>query len=105
MKTPQKPDTSTIQQTPPQKDTAVTAGKGMPATQPLPGRAPDGHTRTQHDVSVEASLRMPSERDQSIDMTADAPDAVVVQARQDIKRGIEDTSKGPEMNQAYKKLK
>ena len=92
-------------QTPRQKHTATAAGKGMPATQPLPGRAQTQHTRTQHDASVEASLRMPNERDESTDMTADAPDAVVVQARKDLKRGIEDTSKGPEMNQTYKKLK
>ena len=89
----------------PYKDTAARAGKGMPAREPLQGRPLDTRTRTQHDASVEASLRMPNERDGSTDMTADVPDPVVLQARRDIKRGIQDTSKGSEMDQAYKKLK
>ena len=38
-------------------------------------------------------------------MTADAPDAVVQQAQRDVKRGLKDTSKAPEMNRAYDKLK
>ena len=89
----------------PYKDTASHAGKGIPARKPLPGRPLDTRTRTQHDVSVEASLRLPSERDESSDMTNDTPDPMIQQARRDIKNGIQDTSKSPEMNQAYKKLK
>lgn len=89
----------------PDKDTAARAGKGMPAKEPLPGRPLDTITRTQHDVSVEASLRIPSERDESTDMTQDTPDPIIQQARQDVENGMQDTSKAPEMNQAYKKLK
>ena len=90
--------------TPRQKDTA-TVGKGMPARQPKPDPAPVERARTPHDASVEASLSLPHERDQSTDMTADAPDAVVQQAQRDVKRGLQDTSSAPEMNRAYNKLK
>lgn len=90
--------------TPPQNEVA-TVGKGMPASQPKPDQAAVGRTRTPHDASVEASLSLPHERDQSTDMTADAPDAIVVQAQRDIKRGLQDTSKASEMNRAYSKLK
>ncbi len=90
--------------TPRHKHTA-TAGKGMPVRQPMPDPAAIERAPTPHDASVEASLSLPHERDQSTDMTADAPDTVVQQAQRDINRGLEDTSKAPEMNRAYKKLK
>jgi hypothetical protein len=91
-------------QTPHQKNTA-TAGKGMPARQPQPNQPAVEHAPTPHDASVEASLSLPHERDESTDMTADAPDPTVLQAQQDVKRGLQDTSKAPEMNRAYSKLK
>lgn len=90
--------------TPRQKGTP-TEGKGMPARQPKPDPAAVARALTLHDIAVEASLSLPHERDQSIDMTADAPDAVIQQAQRDVKRGLQDTSKGPEMNRAYSKLK
>ena len=48
---------------------------------------------------------MPNERDESVDMTAAAPDPLVKQAAVDVKRGLQDTSNGAELNRAYKKLK
>lgn len=48
---------------------------------------------------------MPNERDQSVDMTADAPDPLIEQAAVDMKQGLQDTSNGAELNRAYKKLK
>ena len=86
------------------KDTA-TVGRGMPARKPKPDAAAVARAQTPHDASVEASLSLPHERDQSTDMTADAPDALVQQAQRDVKRGLQDTSKAPEMNRAYSKLK
>lgn len=50
-------------------------------------------------------LAMPHERDQSTDMTPEAKDPMVEQAARDVKRGVKDTSKGPEMDKAYDKLK
>ena len=50
-------------------------------------------------------LLMPHERDQSTDMTPEAADPVVKQAARDVKRGLQDTSKGLEMDKTYDKLK
>ena len=50
-------------------------------------------------------LLMPHERDQSTDMTSEEIDPVIEQAGRDVKRGLQDTSKGPEMDKAYDKLK
>ena len=90
--------------TPRQKETA-TAGQSMPARLPKVEEAVVERAPTPHDASVEASLSLPHERDQSTGMTADAPDAVVQQAQRDLKRGLQDTSNAPEMNRAYSKLK
>jgi hypothetical protein len=61
--------------------------------------------RTPHDAAIEGKLKMPNERDQSVDMTADAPDPLIEQAAVDMKQGLQDTSNGAELNRAYKKLK
>ena len=50
-------------------------------------------------------LSLPHERDQSTDMTAKKPDPKIRQAGRDLDRGLQDTSKSPEMNRAYNKLK
>ncbi|MBC7608807.1 MAG: hypothetical protein H7228_04385 [Polaromonas sp.] len=82
-----------------------TTGKGMPVRLQQTDRTRLGAAQTQHDASVEASLALPHERDQSTDMTASKPDPVIKQALRDVSRGLTDTSKGVEMNSAYKKLK
>ena len=64
-----------------------------------------GKPRTPRNAAVEATLKMPNERDESLDMTPDAPDPVIEQAAVDVARGLQDTSKGAELNRAYKKLK
>jgi hypothetical protein len=69
------------------------------AQEPLPGRQ-----TTPHDAAVEASAQLPHERDQSTDMTAATPDPAIHQAAKDLKRGLSDTSKGAEMDKAYRKL-
>jgi hypothetical protein len=48
---------------------------------------------------------MPNERDESVAMTLDEPDPVIEQAALDVARGLTDTSKGAELDRAYKKLK
>ena len=68
-------------------------------------RARVGKPPTPRDAAVEAQLRMPNERDESVDMTPDAPDPVIEQAALDVARGLQDTSKGEELNRTYKKLK
>lgn len=80
------------------------AGKGMPAKTPLPQRSRPGKHGTPADSSAESSLTLPHERDQSLNMTSDATNPGVAQAARDLEKGIKDTSKALEMDQAYKKL-
>jgi hypothetical protein len=75
------------------------AGKGL-AVKPPPARK----TGTPQNASMDVSLQLPHERDQSVDMTARETNPVVEQARQDLAKGLKDTSKGAEMDAAYKKL-
>ena len=68
-------------------------------------RARVGKQPTPRDAAVEAKLQMPNERDESVAMTLDEPDPVIEQAAVDVARGLQDTSKGAELNRAYTKLK
>ena len=91
-----------------QTSTPVTqaAGKGMPskdAREPQSSQA--GRQITPQDAAVEASLELPSDRDQSSDMTAATPDPLVQQAAEDLARGLSDTSKAAETDKAYQKQK
>ena len=72
---------------------------------PPPQRARVGKPPTPRDAVVEAKLQMPNERDESVDMTPNTPDPVIEQAAIDVARGLQDTSKGAELNRAYTKLK
>lgn len=88
----------------------ATTGKGIPDKQPQASQDDaerDGPRRgqTARDTSVETSLQMPHERDQSTDMTTDKQSPLVQQAHEDVSRGLQDTTKQPEMNTAYKKQK
>lgn len=98
-KTPKFADTQ------PERHETASAGKGMPAKPARAGRTRVGLPLTPQDASDEASLAMPHERDQSTAMTARKPDPAIVQAGRDLDRGLQDTSKGAEMNRAYDKLK
>jgi hypothetical protein len=80
------------------------SSKGMPAKDPRDQRSRPGEADTPKDDSVEASLELPHERDQAVDMTNAKPNPVVEQAGRDVKRGVKDTSKSVEMDRAYKKL-
>ena len=100
-------------QPPPSDQTSATdapatpaAGKGMPAKDARePQSSQAGRQITPQDAAVEASLELPSDRDQSTDMTAAEPDPKVEQAAADLKRGLSDTSKGAETDKAYQKQK
>ena len=80
------------------------SSKGMPAKEPREQRSRPGEADTPKDDAVEASLELPHERDQAVDMTNAKPNPVVEQAGRDVKRGVRDTSKSVEMDRAYKKL-
>ena len=51
------------------------------------------------------STALPHERDEQVGMTGGIPSAVVEQGARDLKRGIQDTSKSVETDEAYAKLK
>ena len=81
-------------------------GQGMPAKDARePQSSQAGRQITPKDAAVEASLELPSDRDQSTDMTAATPDPLIQQAAIDLKRGLSDTSKGAETDKAYQKQK
>ena len=83
-----KPDASTAIPDPPPKQ-----------------RARVDKQRTHKDNAVEAQLKIPSERDESVSMTPDVPDPMIKQAAADVANGLQDTSEGLETDRAYKKLK
>ena len=87
------------------KASTAKTGKGMPAKLVQVDRARVGPAQTPHDAAVEASLELPHERDQSTDMTTEQPNPTIEQAHRDVAQGLKDTSKGTEMDRAYKKLK
>lgn len=82
-----------------------TTGKGMPSKTPQDNGTRVGKAPTQRDASVESSLAMPHERDQSTDMTPATPDPKIRQAERDVNSGKQDTSKALETDRAYQKQK
>ena len=77
----------------------------MPAKAPQPQRSlPDQH-KTPEDDSIQGTLELPNDRDQSVDMTGGQHSALIEQAARDLDAGIKDTSKAPEMDRTYKKQK
>lgn len=72
-------------------------GKSPRAQRPLPDQP-----ITPADRSVESSLELPHERDEAVDMTGEQTSPLIEQAERDVRKGLKDTSKGPEMDRAYK---
>lgn len=94
-----KPET-----TPPNTPAQPAAGKGEPEKTPRRQAPQAGRQPDLRDESVKASLELPHDRDQAQDMTHPQPDPLMEQAAKDIGKGIKDTSKAIETDQAYKKL-
>lgn len=102
---PLRPQAAPNPATPPDASAARAAGQGMPVTTPRAQAARAGRANTPKERAVAASLELPHECDQAVDMTAPKPDPVVTQASRDVSRGLLDTSKGAEMDRAYQKLR
>ena len=66
---------------------------------PMSDRQPDAT-----DGSAEDALELPNDRDQAVDMTNDQVDRRIKQAAEDLKNGLQDTSKSIETNKTYKKI-
>ncbi len=56
-------------------------------------------------VTTPTAPKLPHERDESVGTTGGVPSAAVQQAYKDVKRGLQDTSRGAAANAAYEKLK
>lgn len=87
-----------------QDDKLPAEHKGMPPADPQPQDELVDKQLTQRDKSSEMNLHLPHERDQSTAMTQTGRSPIIEQAFRDEEQGLEDTSKQPEMNDAYKKL-
>ena len=89
--------------TPPQSSKVANPGN-TDANQPATGSAPttDGPEDGGH---AHGKPPLPHERDQSAHMTDGTPSRKVQQAAKDVARGLQDTSKSPEMDRAYQRQK
>lgn len=50
-------------------------------------------------------IKLPHERDESVNMTDGIPSEPMQQAYRDVTGGLQDTDRGPEAGRTYKKLK
>ena len=53
----------------------------------------------------EQQPRLPHERDEGVGMTAGSPDKRIKQGLDDVARGVQDTSRAPEADRAYRQTK
>jgi hypothetical protein len=63
------------------------------------------NSRLSVSMSQETVPNLPHERDESADSQGGEPKKVIRRAAADLKRGQQDTDRGAQMNQVYKKLK
>jgi hypothetical protein len=74
-----------------------------PKHKPAPGAS-------QSDIDVTSPVDstappLPHERDEGVGMTGDVPSERMQQGHRDLKRGLQDTSRAPEADRAYRKLR
>jgi len=60
---------------------------------------------SENSLASPGTPHMPHERDEMVGATDAVPSEKVQQAYRDLKRGLQDTSRAPEANAAYDKLK
>ncbi len=78
----------------------------MPASNSMTPRAAKPETATDLTSAKRSTAPdMPHERDQQVGSTDGAPSTKVQQGAEDVKRGVQDTSRALEANQAYEKQK
>ena len=89
----------------PTRQETSTTGKGMPRKIPQDNGPPVDKAQAPRDASVESSLALPHERDQSTNMTPGTIDPKIRQAERDVNCGLQDTSKALEADRTYQKQK
>ena len=73
-----------------------------PAANPV---KPDKTTVDLTSPKASTSPSMPHERDEAAGMTGGVPSRRMQQGHRDVQRGLEDTSRAPEADESYRKLK
>ncbi len=63
------------------------------------------NTKLPATITTPSAPKLPHERDESVGTTGGVPSEAMQQAYRDVKRGLEDTSRGTAANAAYEKLK
>ena len=83
--------------------------KTVPSTSPSaerpPGAADVGERVDLTDVAASTSPALPHERDEANGATGGVASDRVAQGAKDVARGVKDTSRAPEADAAYEKLK
>lgn len=80
--------------------------KRQPRSRPSPPAAvPADQAVDLTSTGAPTAPQLPHERDQSAGMTGGEPSARVQQGQRDLKRGLQDTSRAPEADTAYRQLK
>ena len=63
------------------------------------------NTKLPATIVTPTAPKLPHERDESVGSTGGVPSAAMQQAYKDVKRGLQDTSRGAAADSAYQKLK
>ena len=63
------------------------------------------NTKLPSTIVTPTAPKLPHEQDESVGSTAGVPSPAMHQAYKDVKRGLQDTSRGAAANAAYQKLK
>ena len=63
------------------------------------------NTKLPATIVTPTAPKLPHEQDESVGSTGGVPSPAVQQAYKDVKRGLQDTSRGAAANAAYEKLK
>lgn len=74
-------------------------------TAPPPATAVALNTPAAPPNDAQTSPRLPHENDEAVGSTAGQPSKRMQQGLRDLQRGIQDTSRAPEADSAYRKLK
>ena len=91
--------------TKPARKTSAGSGRSKPKHEPKPKPAETGVDLTAAETSTSATPELPHERDESAGMTGGVQSERVQQGHDDVERGLQDTSRAPEADSAYRKLK
>ena len=63
------------------------------------------NTKLPATITTPTAPKLPHEHDESVGATGGVPSEAMQQAYRDVKRGLQDTSRGAAANAAYEKLK